>query len=412
MSARETDAAIDVTAPVEQEGTKAVVRAWLKTVGEHVAEGEALVELETDKVAVEVPSPASGMLVEIVLVTDEAAAPGAVLGRISPGESGSVEALPPESAPDRPAPPAAGCASISDFDPALRLSPSVRKLLMETGLDPAGLDGTGKDGRLTRADVAAAAGAPAPEVAKPAPGPAARPAPGPAGRRVPHSPMRRRIAEHMAHSVAVAPHVTAVFEADLSAILAHRARHKAALAQKGVGLTPTAYFIAASVEAMKAAPAINSRWHEDALELFDDCNIGIGTALAGGEGLIVPVVERAQTLSLEGIAARLTELTGKARAGRLAREDVRNGTFTISNHGVSGSILASPIVINQPQSAILGVGKMEKRAVVRQVEGTDALLIRPMAYVTLTIDHRVVDGAEANAWLTRFVEVLEGWREG
>ena len=221
--------------------------------------------------------------------------------------------------------------------------------------------------------------------------------------------MRRRIAEHMAHSVAAAPHVTAVFEADLTAILAHRAQHKAAFADRGASLTPTAYFIMASVAAMQAVPVINSRWSDDATEIYDDVNVGIGTSLPESEGLIVPVVHRAQTLSLEGVAARLHDMTARARAGRLAPADVKNGTFTISNHGVSGSLLASPIIINQPQAAILGIGKLQKRVVVREVAGSDAIVIRPMAYVTLTIDHRVVDGAQTNAWLTRFVEVLEGW---
>jgi 2-oxoglutarate dehydrogenase E2 component (dihydrolipoamide succinyltransferase) len=159
---------------------------------------------------------------------------------------------------------------------------------------------------------------------------------------------------------------------------------------------------------MRAVPAVNSRWHADALELFDDINIGIGTAL-GDKGLVVPVVHRAQALSLHGIAARLQEATAAARAGKLSPADVQGGTFTISNHGVSGSLLAAPIIINQPQTAILGVGRVEKRVVVREVGGSDAMLIRPMAYVSLTIDHRALDGHQTNAWLTRFVEILESW---
>ena len=159
---------------------------------------------------------------------------------------------------------------------------------------------------------------------------------------------------------------------------------------------------------MKAAPAANARWRDDGVEIFDDVNIGIAVSL-GDKGLIVPVVHAAQTLSLEGMAARLQDLTERARAGKLLPADVRGGTFSISNHGVSGSLLASPIVINQPQSAILGVGKLEKRLVVRDVGGADSIQVRPMAYVTLTIDHRVLDGHQANAWLTRFVEVIENW---
>jgi 2-oxoglutarate dehydrogenase E2 component (dihydrolipoamide succinyltransferase) len=199
-----------------------------------------------------------------------------------------------------------------------------------------------------------------------------------------------------------------LFEADFSAIIAHRERNKSAWAKKGVKLNFTAYFVAAAAEAMKAAPAINSRWHDERLEIFDDINIGIGTAL-GEKGLIVPVLRKVQSLSLKGIAAGLDELIEKARGERLSAADVGGGTFTISNHGVSGSLLAAPIIINQPQSAILGIGKLEKRVVVRAAQGVDTIQIRPMAYVTLTIDHRVVDGHQTNLWLSRFVEIIESW---
>jgi 2-oxoglutarate dehydrogenase E2 component (dihydrolipoamide succinyltransferase) len=212
----------------------------------------------------------------------------------------------------------------------------------------------------------------------------------------------------MHRSLTDAPHVTAVFEADFSALMKHREAHRAAWAKKGVKLTYTAYLVAAAAEAMKVAPAINSRWHDDRLELFDDINIGVGTAL-GTKGLIVPVVRNVQQLSLKGIAAQLDALVEKARGEKLTGADIRGGTFTISNHGVSGSLFAAPIIINQPQSAILGVGKLEKRVVVREVAGQDNIVVRPMAYVTLTIDHRVVDGHQTNAWLSRFVEIIEGW---
>ncbi|MGZ8337578.1 MAG: 2-oxo acid dehydrogenase subunit E2, partial [Allosphingosinicella sp.] len=225
---------------------------------------------------------------------------------------------------------------------------------------------------------------------------------------VPHDRMRLAIAQNMQRSVTEAPHVTAVFEADFSAIIAHREAHKAAFAKKGVKLTYTAYLVAAAAEAMKVAPAINSRWHDDRLELYDDINIGVGTAL-GSKGLIVPVLRQVQKLSLKGIASGLDDLIERARKEKLTGADVRGGTFTISNHGVSGSLFASPIIINQPQSAILGVGKLEKRVVVREIGGVDAIQIRPLAYVSLTIDHRVVDGHQTNAWLSRFVELLESW---
>jgi 2-oxoglutarate dehydrogenase E2 component (dihydrolipoamide succinyltransferase) len=295
-----------------------------------------------------------------------------------------------------------------DLTPELRLSPAVKRACLQHNVDPRTIEGTGRDGRVTRADVDRAV-----EAAARAPGPAPVPAAAPSdasirSHSVPHDRMRIRIAENMLNSVTVAPHVTAVFEADFSAIMAHRERHKAAWAKKGVKLTYTAYIVAAAAEAMKTAPAINSRWHADRLEIFDDVNIGVGTAL-GEKGLIVPVLRNVETLNLKGIAAGLEDLIARARAEKLTGRDVSGGTFTISNHGVSGSLFATPIIIAQPQSAILGVGKLEKRVVVREVAGQDAILIRPMAYVSLTIDHRVVDGDQTNAWLSRFVEVLESW---
>ncbi|MDP8912828.1 MAG: 2-oxo acid dehydrogenase subunit E2 [Pseudomonadota bacterium] len=397
---------IDVIVPLEQEGTQAVVRSWLKQVGDRVEINDPLVELETDKVAVEVPAPAAGVLREILLHSNEEAAPGAVLGRIS----AVIEVVghEPESPPVVPAEAEISGQEIpaftgmTGFGREHRLSPAVKRALLQHNLDPAHIEGTGRDGRITRADVDRAAEAK--KTALP-PQPAAA---GIASHSIPHDRMRLRIAENMLNSVTQAPHVTAMFECDFSAVQAHRARHKDGWARQGVKLTYTAYFVAACIEAMKVAPAINSRWHEDRLEIFDDINIGVGTAL-GSKGLIVPVLHQAQRLSLQGIAAGLDQLVEKARAEMLSAQDVKGGTFTISNHGVSGSLFASPIIINQPQSAILGVGKLEKRVVVREVDGIDSIQIRPMAYVSLTIDHRVVDGHQTNAWLTRFVEVMESW---
>ncbi|MEA3017105.1 MAG: hypothetical protein QOI38_1827 [Sphingomonadales bacterium] len=400
---------IDVIVPIEQEGTQAVVRAWLKKVGDRVEENDPLVELETDKVAVEVPAPAAGVLREILLETDAEAVPGAVLGRIA------IESEEDASSRRRPGPqreqapsfspdgiPASAGMTARDFPLDLRLSPAVKRACLQHDIDPRTIPGTGRDGRVTRADVdRAVEAATKVQVAEPTDGSIR-------SHNVPHDRMRLRIAENMLASVTRAPHVTAVFEADFSAIIAHRERHKAAWAKKGVKLTYSAYIVAAAAEAMKVAPAINSRWHEDRLEIFDDVNIGVGTAL-GEKGLIVPVLRGVQKLNLKGIAAGLEELTEKARGERLTAKDVSGGTFTISNHGVSGSLFAAPIIIAQPQSAILGVGKLEKRVVVREVDGADAIQIRPMAYVSLTIDHRVVDGHQTNAWLTRFVALLETW---
>ncbi|MBH5323487.1 dihydrolipoamide acetyltransferase family protein [Aurantiacibacter sediminis] len=408
----------DILVPTELEGTTATVRNWLKSVGDHVKIDDPLVELETDKVTQEVSATSEGVLVEILLDTDSEAEPGAVLGHLKPTDVKEEVQVGSQPAEQR------GAVKKSEsqlresskargpaIDPLTALSPSVRKALGEHGLDPAQISGTGRGGRITRADVdkfvaSGAAAVPAQsstEVAEPAPTPASLTA-----RTIPHDNMRLAIARNMANSVQTAPHVTAVFEADLSAIIAHRAANKAAFEAKGVKLTFSAYFVAAAAEAMKVAAAINSRWHDDCLELFENVNIGIGTAL-GEKGLVVPVIHNTQDLSLRGIARRLTDITERARSNQLGAADMARGTFTISNHGVSGSLLATPVIINQPQSAILGLGKMEKRVVVREIDGQDAMQVRPMCYVSLTIDHRVVDGHQTNAWLTRFVEVIENW---
>lgn len=394
---------LQILVPLQQEGTKAVVRTWLIKAGEPVKKDQPVVELETDKVVVEVCAPADGVL-SITLQEDAEALPGAQLGTVAAGVLETPDQL-PAAAVQAGSAAAGGRESISHFHRELRLSPAVRRLLAEHQLDPASLQGTGRGGRLTREDVMArlqSSGQP----------PVAAPEPTASGPRVaehiPHDSMRRRIADHMQHSVSTAPHVTAVFEADFSAIIRHRQQHKAEFAAQGVNLTFTAYFIAAAVQAMQAAPQVNSRWHADFLEVFKDVNIGVGAAL-GDKGLIVPVIHRAQELSLLGIASRLQQVTEAARTGKLKPADVQGGTFTVSNHGVSGSLLATPIIINQPQSAILGIGALEKRVVVTEVDGVDTFQARPRAYVSLTIDHRVLDGSQTNAWLSRFVEVLQGW---
>ncbi len=405
---------INIFVPFEQEGTKAIVRSWLKKPGDRVSLNDPLVELETDKVTQEVPSPGNGILDLILLDTDAEAPPGAILGRLR-SQDGEVAAEPVGAGPP---PVAVSDAASSKSEREMHLSPAVRRAVRQHGVDATAVTGTGRGGRITRADIdqyvaerdhgpgpTAAIAAPAPQAAAPV-----APLPPAAGnvRSVPHDRMRLAIAQNMLNSVTIAPHVTAMFECDFSAIMAHRAKHKGDFQKAAANLTFTAYVIAASAEAMKVAPSINSRWHDDRLDIYEDINIGVGTAL-GEKGLVVPVVGQAQELSLLGIAKRLTDLTGRAREGKLTPQDMRGGTFTISNHGVSGSLFASPIIIAQPQSAILGVGKLEKRLVVREVGGTDTIQIRPLCYVSLTIDHRVVDGHQTNTWLSRFVEVIEGW---
>jgi 2-oxoglutarate dehydrogenase E2 component (dihydrolipoamide succinyltransferase) len=397
----------NIVMPLEQEGSKSVVRAWLKRVGDAVKRDEPIVELETDKVAVEVPAPADGVLASIALNEGDEAAPGVVLGTLDtsviPDARSAIRDPGAKAAPVALGSGSSLRSARNDSRKEARLSPLVKRLLSDHRLDAADIGGTGRDGRITHRDVEE-------HVARGKTKPAVKSTPAAivVGGRIPHDAMRRSIAEHMARSVATAPHVTAVFEADFSAIAAHRAKHKDAYAKSGAQLTYSAYIVHAAAEAMKVSPNVNARWHDDFLEVFEDANIGMGVAL-GDKGLIVPVIQRAQALTLKETAAKLTDLTERARKNALKPVDVQGGTFTISNHGVSGSLVATPIIINQPQSAILGVGKLEKRVVVRTVGGADAMVIKPMAYVSLTIDHRVLDGHQTNAWLTRFVEILETW---
>ncbi len=389
---------IEVRVPDEQEGTKAVVRSWLKKVGEAVAVNDPLVELETDKVTQEVPAPAAGVLAEILLDTDAETVPGALLGRIdaerAPAKAGAQTEREARDKEDGEGALRATGSLPSQGHSETRLSPSVRRACQQHGIDPTRITGTGRGGRITRADVDRAVAGATIVSAEPRPSP----------HDIPHDRMRLKIAENMVRAVTDAPHVTALFEADFSAIAAH----KKARAERGVKLSYTAYIVKAAAEAMAIAPAINGRWEEDRIAISPTLDIGVGTAL-GEKGLIVPVVKDAGSLSLEQIGARLDDLTRRARDGQLTGADVSGGSFTISNHGVSGSLLAAPIILHQGQAAILGIGKLEKRVVVREVDGDDAIVILPMAYVTLTIDHRVVDGHQTNAWLTQFVEIIESW---
>jgi 2-oxoglutarate dehydrogenase E2 component (dihydrolipoamide succinyltransferase) len=302
------------------------------------------------------------------------------------------------------------------------------------------ITGTGQGGRITKKDVLAylervgadtGAASPATETVTaapaaplaatpttPAPSPvmpaAERPAapaasmPGD-GEIMPLTTVRRSIAEHMVTSKRTSPHVTTIMEADLSRVTAHRKANKDAFGRDGVNLTFTAYFVAATVAALKEFPLVNSSWTDEGIRLHRAINVGVATSL-GDAGLIVPVIKNADGLSLLGVARAVNDLAGRARARQLKPDEVQSGTFTITNHGVSGSLFATPI-ISQPQCAILGVGMMQKRVVVVSDEaGNDSIAIRPMAYLGLTFDHRILDGALADRFLAKVVMALEAWR--
>ncbi len=406
---------VDILVPEgEQQGTAHVLANWLKMPGELVSINAPLVDIETDKVMVEVAAPASGILKEIFKKPGENVTPGTLLGRIELTESCDTTIITEQSQPASN--PIDSDGQTDTTDHAL-LSPAVRRLVKKYPVDLNRIEGTGKRGRVTKQDIL--------NYLKQAP---ASPAEtkqhattieasqkketrqSTSSTHIPHDNMRRRIAAHMTESLLhTAPHVTSIFEADLSAITRHRKQNKANFEQQGIHLTFTAYFVYAAVQALQLVPQINSRFHEESLELFSDMNIGVGTAL-DDKGLIVPVLHQAQNKNLLGIASELQQLTEKARSGKLSPAEIQGGTFTLSNHGVSGSLVATPIIINQPQSAILGIGKMQKRVIVKEVDSVDTIQIRPMAYITLTIDHRALDAYQTNRFLTRFVEVIEEWK--
>ncbi len=396
--------ATKVLVPLLGEGVEEVtVIKWLKQEGEPVKELEPLLEVNTDKVDTEIPAPAAGTVLKIMLPEGTPAKVGQVLAFIGrPGEA--LEEQPAPAPADNA--PVIQKASIPEpvTAPARELgfiSPVVARVAAEHGVDLRQVAGTGLNGRITKNDVLTFIEAPIREQVSGASAP--QPAPSAGDQLIKHSLIRRQIAEHMLHSRQTAPHVLTVMEADMSRVVKHRLAHKEAFSRDDVKLTFTPYFLLAIVEALKAYPQANSSWREEGLLVHRAINLGMATSL-GEEGLIVPVIKNADNLSLLAMARAVTDLSGRARAKKLQPEDVRGGTFTLTNHGVSGSLLAFPI-INQPQSGILGVGALQKRVVVIE----DAIAIRPMVYLSFVFDHRVLDGASADWFLMKVKDTLESW---
>lgn len=501
--------AVKVTLPQTGEGViEATVTKWLKKEGDQVKEYDPLVEINTDKVDTEIPSPASGVVLKILTAEGVAAPVNSTLAWIGqPGEaipadgsdapaapvskpaaekaapqplpaatsSAAVQPLPrtlaplPASAPSRPIPPAplhpSSAAPVSPlvariaaehnvnldavhgtgtggritkddvlafikhgsadverrtldlgrFDGqnmATFLSPVVKQMAKEHNIDVTRIQGTGEGGRVTKRDVEAALASGAATPVRLAPMPAAQPrAPFPAafpdaipGTIMKLNPVRKAIAEHMVRSKHTSPHVTTIMEADMGAVSAHRAANKSAFAQQGVNLTFTAYLVAAIVAACQAYPIVNSSWTEEGVAVHGQINVGIATALEP-DGLIVPVIKNAAAFSLLDLARAVNDLSTRARGKQLKTDEVKDGTITLTNHGTSGSLFASPI-INQPQCAIIGTGAIEKR--VRVID--DAIAIRPMMYLGLTFDHRILDGAVADYFLGTVKYTLENWQ--
>lgn len=385
-----------------QDGTTAVVSNWLKDPGDLVKANEPIAELETDKVVVEVSAPSDGRLATITKKSGDPVEPGDILGVID--TQGEEQTSTTQEA-ELPQAKSVSTNTGTNGHSRPRLSPAVRRLLKEHDLDVNLVSGSGRNGRITVKDISRLME----NQPRPVPMPSAQATGSIRSHNMPLDPMRKSIAAHMVQSLLhTSPHVTTVFEADLSRIIAHRKNHKNKFKEQGVNLTLSAYFVEACVHAIKKVPTVNSRFADSHIEIYDDINIGIATALED-KGLVVPVLQNAHAKNLLGIAQSLQQITDKARSRALSKADMQNGTFTISNHGVSGSLMASPIIINQPQSAILGVGKMEKRVVVEEINGNDAMVIKPMCFVTLTLDHRVLDAYQANGFLSHLVEFLENY---
>ena len=371
--------------------TEGTIGRWLKRPGETVQKYEPLLEVVTDKVDTELPSPVSGTLLELIVAEGETVRVGTLLARITPTTTGQ-----------------------SPF-----LSPVVSRLLAENLLDPAQITGSGQGGRVTKQDVlhaitkieesvsapTSSALSPQPSALSPQPS-ALSPQPSVPNdaQLIPLRPMRRAIAELMERSVRTAPHVTAVIEVDLSRVVAHRAANRDAFAAQGVRLTFTPYFIQAALAGLQAAPLLNGRFSPEGIILHRRTHIGVAVSLP--EGLIVPVLHDADERNLLGLARSLGDLVERTRTHQLRPDETQGGTFTLTNHGTSGSLFATPI-INQPQSGILGVGAIVKRPVVVSYGTVDAIAIKPMCYLSLTFDHRVADGAVGDTFLAAAKRFLE-----
>lgn len=407
--------ATKVLVPRLGEGVDEVtVTKWLKQEGDTINELEPLLEVNTDKVDTEIPAPATGTVLKIIAQEGIAAKVGELLAIIGkPGEAVDVSNTPSTSAVEskaetqksepRPA--------TFDFRPSTDLgfiSPVVAKIAAEHGVDLSQVNGTGLNGRITKNDVLnyVASGQKSPVKSQPM---ANRPqgssivAPVEGDQLIKHSTMRKSIAQHMVESKHTSPHVLTVMEADMSRVAKHRAANKAAFERDGVNLTFTAYFMMAIVAGLKAYPQTNSSWTDEGLLVHKNVNLGMAVSL-GEDGLIVPVIKKAEDLSLLAMARAVNDLANRARTKKLQPDEVKGGTFTLTNHGVSGSLFAFP-VINQPQAGILGVGAMQKRVVVID----DAIAIRPMVYMSFVFDHRILDGASADWFLAKVKDTLENW---
>ncbi|MFN8643421.1 MAG: 2-oxoglutarate dehydrogenase complex dihydrolipoyllysine-residue succinyltransferase [Candidatus Binatia bacterium] len=406
--------AVDVQSPTLGESiSDGVIVRWMKRDGETVAADEPLLELETDKASVEIPAPAAG-IVALLARAGQTVRVGEVVARIDPSGAGAGAAAATTAPAAAPAAAPAQAQGAAESSPPL--SPAVRRLVEEKALDPRRISGSGKGGRLTKADVLAHinAGAEATPPAPPAPPIEAPRAPTPYPRpgapvaaedadveRVPMSRLRQRIAERLRQAQATAAILTTFNEVDMSAVMALRARHKQAFADAhGVPLGFMSFFGRACTATLQEMPLVNAQI--DGSDIVYSRRVHLGIAVGTERGLVVPIVHGADRLDFAGLEREIARLAQLARDNKLAIDDLSGGTFTISNGGVYGSLLSTPI-LNPPQSAILGMHKIEKRPVVVD----DQIVVRPMMYLALSYDHRLIDGAEAVTFLVKVKERLE-----
>ncbi|HEX9241689.1 MAG TPA: 2-oxoglutarate dehydrogenase complex dihydrolipoyllysine-residue succinyltransferase [Anaeromyxobacter sp.] len=389
--------------------TQATVGTWLKHEGDAVRADEPLVEVESEKATVALPAPAAGVLRRVLRNTGDTVAVGEVVGELEEGAAARAEpaasAAPTSTSTSAPTPTPNPNPAPTATRGATRAPPSARRLMAERGVPAEAVHGSGPGGQVRKEDVLRAL---APDLDPSAPPAEARaPATVPASvspreRIVPMTPLRRTVARRLVEAQHAAAILTTFNEVDLSRVLAVRERHgDAFLARHGVKLGFMSFFVKAAVDALRAFPAVNAQVHGDAVVYKDHYDIGV--AVGGGKGLVVPVVRDADALSFAEIEKTIGELARKARDNRITMDDLAGGTFTISNGGIYGSLLSTPI-LNPPQSGILGLHKIEKRAVVGD---GDQVVVRPMMYLALSYDHRIVDGREAVSFLVRVKETIE-----
>ncbi|MBK5264629.1 MAG: 2-oxoglutarate dehydrogenase complex dihydrolipoyllysine-residue succinyltransferase [Alphaproteobacteria bacterium] len=397
--------ATEIKVPVLGESiTEATVGQWLKRPGEAVAADEPVASLETDKVAIDVPSPVAGVMGDLLVAEGDTVQVGTILGYVEAGSGAPAKKEAPAlSAPAPAATPAP--AHEESASAALTLSPAVRRLVLEHGLDPTGIKGTGKDGRLTKDDVMGAIESGSAHAAAPAATPAAAvSAPAASGRneeRVRMTRLRQTIAKRLKSAQENAALLTTFNDVDMTAVMEARAKYKDLFEKKhGVRLGFMGFFVKAACMALKDVPSVNAFIEGDEIVYHDYADVSV--AVSAPNGLVVPVIREAQTMSVADVERTIGDFGKRAKDGTLTMDEMKGGTFTISNGGVFGSLMSTPIV-NPPQSAVLGLHRIEERPVVRDGQ----IVARPMMYLALSYDHRIIDGREAVTFLVALKNAIE-----